>query len=328
MIKMKYVLASILFVQSLFGSNTLVNGSFESPVIGVTPPTPARVWSTDQIVNYYDTDVSGWETTASDHEIEFWKNGAQNVPAFEGNQFIELNANEEAAVFQDIPTIPGKKFNWFVAHRGRSGTDKAVVKVGPAGGALTVQKTMVDDNTAWGTYLGSYEVPAGQTTTRLQFEAVGGGTVGNFLDGFKVGPVVQYKMDECYWLGSPNTDVYDSSLNGSDGEAMNQAKIVTDDAVIHYAGLFDGVDDYISVTSIGALDFNQTMTMTLWVKPDNTSNTIILDRTHYDPNGTMDSGWNLGYFGNQVNFNIRIGGSIQIVSVSPIGWMMADGILL
>ena len=318
--KIKYIISSILFVQSLFAANTLVNGSFESPVIGVEPPVPTHVFVTDKIVDYNDSDVSGWQTTATDHQMEFWKDGASGVPAFEGTQFIELNANQVAAVYQDIPTIPGKKFNWFVAHRGRSGTDTAVVKVGPAGGALTVQKTMVDDNTAWGTYLGSYEVPAGQTTTRLQFEAVGGGTVGNFLDGFKVGPVVQYKMDECYWLGSPNTDVYDSSLNGSDGEAMNQAKIVTDDAVIHYAGLFDGVDDYISITSIGALDFNQTMTMTLWVKPDNTSNAIILDRTHYDPNGTMDSGWNLGYFGNQVNLNIRIGGSIQIVSVSPIGW--------
>ena len=327
----KTVLLLLLFAKMLFGVNTLVNGSFEQPVIGVEPPNHVKSWVGGKIVTYYDSDVNGWETTASDHEMEFWSNGAANVPAFEGNQFIELNANEVAAVYQDIPTIPGKKFNWFVAHRGRNGTDTAVVKIGPPGplGNGDIVVTMTDSNTAWGTYLGSYEVPAGQTVTRLQFEAVsaaGGQTIGNFLDGFKVGPVVQYKFDECYWLGSGHADVFDSSLNGADAEAMNGAQIETQEKIINHAGKFDGTDDYISSADIGALDFNQTLTFSLWVKPNNAQTVVLMDRSTKSMLQTVTSGWVLthtasgGFSQKSVVFSIVVDNQLQTVSLTPNGW--------
>jgi len=332
--KTRYALYAMLtlLASDLFCANTVVNGSFEQPVIGDEPPNHVRSWAGGKIVTYYDSDVNGWETTATDHEIEFWRDDA-GTP-FEGRQFIELNANQVAAVYQDIPTIPGKRFNWFVAHRGRSGVDTARVLIGPPGGPLSEVKQMVDDNDRWGTYLGSYAVPANQTVTRLQFEAVstasGNDTMGNFLDGFKVGPVVQYKMDECYWLGSGYEDVFDSSLNGADGEALNGAQIITDDAVVNHAGAFDGVDDYISVTSIGALDFNQTLTMTMWVKPSSEDTTVLLDRSHQSSNGwggtTMDQGFVLShtegsFFSNaKVDFTIVIDNTLQSVSLEPSAW--------
>ena len=326
------IMAALLLVSTMgWSANTLVNGSFEQPKIGDEPPNHVKSWAGGKIVTYKDSDVNGWETTATDHEIEFWRDDA-GTP-FEGRQFIELNANQVAAVYQDVPTIPGKKFNWFVAHRGRSGVDTARVLIGPPGGTLTEVRQMTDGKDRWGTYLGNYEVPAGQTVTRLQFEAVstasGNDTIGNFLDGFKVGPVVQYKMDECYWLGSGYEDVYDSSLNGADGEAMNGAKIVTDDAVINHAGSFDGEDDYISVTSIGAMDFNQTLTITLWVKPSTADTSILLDRSHVSSKGwstVMDQGFKIShtagsYFSNEsVVFNIVIDGTLQTLSLSPSGW--------
>jgi len=332
---MKQILIQIsfllLFVTNGFSSNIVVNGSFEQPVIGDEPPNHVKSWAGGKIVTYYDSDVNGWNTTASDHEIEFWSNAAGNP--FEGNQFIELNANQVAAVYQDIPTIPGKKFNWFVAHRGRNGVDTARVLIGSPNGTLTEVKKMVDDKDSWGTYLGSYEVPAGQTITRLQFEAVstasGNDTIGNFLDGFKVGPVVQYKMDECYWLGSNYEDVYDSSLNGADGTAMNGAKIVTDDAVINHAGFFDGDDDYISITSIGAMDFNQTLTITMWVKPANSETVTLLDRSHESTNGfstVMDKGFAIYHTAGSVisnatvSFAIVIDGNLQTIDLEPASW--------
>jgi len=313
----------ISLITSGWSANSLVNGGFESPVIGETPPDPVKSWVGGKVVTYYDTDVSGWETTATDHEIEFWSDGA-GTP-FEGKQFIELNANEVAAVYQDVPTIPGKKFNWFVAHRGRNGVDIARVLIGPASGNLSEVRQMEDDKDVWGTYLGSYEVPAGQTITRLQFEAVstasGNDTIGNFLDGFKVGPVAQYKMDECYWLGTPATDVFDSSLNGTDGEAMNGAHIVTDDAVINHAGSFDGSDDFIDVEDKG-LEFNETFTLTMWVKPASVRTDAIIEKFTDAFRLSDKKGWILSYdrdFGkDDLIFSMKIGGDVVDVKLTDL----------
>ena len=326
------LLGTICGLSLSWGTNTLVNGSFEQPVIGTTPPDPVKSWAGGKIVTYKDSDVNGWNTTASDHEIEFWSDAAGNP--FEGKQFIELNANEVAAVYQDVPTIPGKKFNWFVAHRGRSGVDTARVLIGSPNGSLVEVKTMIDDKDSWGTYIGSYEVPQGQSVTRLQFEAVstasGNDTIGNFLDGFKVGPVIQYKMDECYWLGSGHEDVFDSSLNGSNGEALNGAKIGTTDAIINHAGIFDGSDDYISVADASALDFNQTFTMTLWVKPQDDNTAVLLDRSTSSSSGwssSLNSGFRVSYkssgiFGGtkKVTLEVFVDGSLETVSLEPSSW--------
>jgi hypothetical protein len=328
----KIVFGILVSSYCLFGANTLVNGSFEQPLIGDEPPNHVKSWANGTIVTYYDSDVNGWETTATDHEIEFWSAAAGNP--FEGNQFIELNANQVAAVYQDVPTIPGKKFNWFVAHRGRSGVDTARVLIGPPDGPLQEVKTMIDDNDAWGTYLGSYEVPSGQTVTRLQFEAVstasGNDTIGNFLDAFKVGPVMQYKMDECYWLGSGTYDVYDSSLNGADGEALNGAQITKDDAIINNAGSFDGSDDYISVDDDGALDLNQTFTLAMWLKPSSDDSAVLIDHSHKTSSRfgttTIDKGWLLSYQASsrmsseKLSFEMVIDGTLESVEVEPDSW--------
>ena len=327
----KIVFGILVSSHCLFGVNALVNGSFEQPVLRTNPPSPVKRWFGGKIATYHDYDVNGWETTATDHEIEFWS-AAVGDP-FEGNQFIELNANQVAAVYQDVPTIPGKKFNWFVAHRGRSGVDTARVLMGPPNGPLHEVRIMKDNNSVWGAYLGSYEVPSGQTITRLQFEAVstatGNDTVGNFLDGFKVGPVLQYKMDECYWLGSGIYDVYDSSLNGADGESLNGASVIND-SIINSAGSFDGSDDYISIDDDGALDLNQTFTLTMWLKPSSDDSTVLIDHSHKTSSRygttTIDKGWLLSYNKSsyitnaKVSFEMAIDGTIESVEIEPDGW--------
>ncbi|WP_405085476.1 Ig-like domain-containing protein [Microbispora sp. NBC_01389] len=161
----------------------LVNGSFETPV-----------------VNRYDWNIPdastnpgvGWRTTASDRKLEFW-NSSSGVPAADGQQFAELNANEPSTLYQDVPTVPGTVMTWSLYHRGRAGTDVMRVLIG-APGATTAQTPdgaaspdISDGNTAWGRYTGTYVVPAGQTVTRFAFESVsaagGNPAVGNFLDG-------------------------------------------------------------------------------------------------------------------------------------------------
>ncbi|EUJ45557.1 immunoglobulin-like domain-containing protein [Listeria riparia] len=149
---------------------SLENGSFEQPAVKY------GTWET-----FDQSEVPGWKTTASDGLIEI-QNHNENRDAADGEQYAELNAYEASALYQDIPTTPGATVRWQVEHRGRHTTDTATVKFG-APGDLKLIDTMTTSVDAWKTYSGTYTIPAGQTTTRFQFEAVGGDpTNGNLLD--------------------------------------------------------------------------------------------------------------------------------------------------
>lgn len=104
-----------------------INKDFEQPDI------PQTGWPSFINAN----DVLGWGTTASDNIIEFWpnSNNGGGVQAYSGDQYIELNGNEQAGVYQDFETaLSGVVFNFSFAHRGRMGTDVCRVMAGPPGG--------------------------------------------------------------------------------------------------------------------------------------------------------------------------------------------------
>lgn len=166
---------------------TTINYSFESPDISGTSPS---------FLNH--NTVQGWRTTANDQVMEYWPAPNYiNVPAYEGNQFIELNANENQGtmgVYQDYATPQPTTFVVKFAHRGRQGTDTMKLLAGPADQPVTtyaqVGPNYTTSNAAW-VYYGAdnsitYTVPAGQTITRFYFQAVststGDTSVGNFLD--------------------------------------------------------------------------------------------------------------------------------------------------
>ncbi|MEV6809945.1 CARDB domain-containing protein [Streptomyces sp. NPDC051132] len=167
----------------------LVNGSFEEPAVTNFEILP------DASQTQASKRVPGWRTSASDHMIELWRSGFNGVPAAEGAQFAELNANEVATLYQDLPTTPGTKLYWRLYHRGRLGQDTMALDIG-APGSTVQQRTFTDGNTAWGYYTGTYTVPDGQTLTRFAFRSVsaagGNRGVGNFLDGvfFGTAPLV------------------------------------------------------------------------------------------------------------------------------------------
>lgn len=57
--------------------------------------------------------VDAWGTTNPSGNIEVWQNGnGYNIPAFSGNNFIELNSDGIGPVYQDIRTIPGSNLTW------------------------------------------------------------------------------------------------------------------------------------------------------------------------------------------------------------------------
>jgi LruC domain-containing protein len=132
-----------------------------------------------------ENNVDGWSTTATDSKVELWKSGFLGVPALNGRYFAELNATQNSALYQRICTSPGAEISWSVWHRGRAGTDTAVVRIGENLATATIETTMTTGNTAWVKYSGTYTVPFGQDDTYFIFEAVnaaGGISVGNFID--------------------------------------------------------------------------------------------------------------------------------------------------
>ncbi|WP_229663448.1 hypothetical protein, partial [Cloacibacterium rupense] len=194
---------------NLFSSR---NAGFEIPNITLAPYN-STTWTLVNQVN-----AGGWQTTAGDGLIEFWRSGFNGVPAAEGNQFVELNANVVSTLYQNF-ALSGNAgtITWSIKHRGRSGVDVANVRMGTSlANALAspVVATMSDGNTAWGTYTGSYNVVAGQTNLTIAFQSVssvGGASYGNFLDD------VQFVFSECIDTdgdGIPNSLDVDSDNDG------------------------------------------------------------------------------------------------------------------
>ncbi|MFF8030978.1 hypothetical protein [Streptomyces sp. NPDC016626] len=162
----------------------LVNGSFEEPAVTNYEVLP------DASQTQAPKRVPGWLTTASDHMIELWRSGFNGVPAADGVQLAELNANQVSTLYQDLPTTPGTKLYWRLYHRGRQGEDTMALDIG-APGSPVEQRRFTDGNTAWGYYTGTYTVPAGQTLTRFAFRSIsaagGNRSAGNLLDGIFFG---------------------------------------------------------------------------------------------------------------------------------------------
>lgn len=180
------------FAASAAPENLLLNPGFEEP-------------AGDGMV--LDSNFPGWQTTDIESTFEVWPHA---TPVAGDNQFIELNAYSAGSVYQDFATTPCATITWTLQHRARLvGTDVMNVAAGPAGGtgnegldilsATSKNGAEIDatteisdttategDDTTWGTWSGTYVVPADQTSTRLAFTAVssasGDTTAGNFLD--------------------------------------------------------------------------------------------------------------------------------------------------
>ena len=163
-------------------SDPFVNGSFETPVIG------ASTYSIEPTAN-----VTGWQTSAEPF-IEIWSTGFNGVPSAAGNQFAELNANLPGILYQTFCLNgAGGTIFWAIKHRGRAGTDTAYVKFGDnLANAIASSPlvTMVDGNTSWGSYSGTYAIPLGQTNIVLTFQAgptaSGSPSIGNFIDDVQI----------------------------------------------------------------------------------------------------------------------------------------------
>ena len=220
-----------------------------------------------------ESTLDGWETTSSDNLIEIWASGHNGVSSYEGSSHAEINATEDAQLYQDLVTVPGSEISWSIWHRGRSGQDTAIVLIGPVGGALTQVMEMKTGTSGWVNYSGIYTVPVGQTSTRFGLEstgvASGNATVGNFIDLFEVRVCLDSDEDglvDNLDLDSDDdgiSDIIEAEGTDSDGDGQVDYGTAGDPSTMTDAdsdGLFDSVDDQDSgsgggeVTSGTALD--------------------------------------------------------------------------
>jgi gliding motility-associated-like protein len=229
--------------------NLIVNGSFEQPAIAGSN------------VGYFtQSNVPGWLTTSTDTTIELWGNNFNGVPAYAGNQHAEINYTQMSALYQDVATVPGSILVWYFAHRGRSGVDVMQLRIGPAGNTQQ-QGQFSTGNTAWNVFSGSYIVPAGQTTTRFEFQAIstasGSPAAGNFIDDVAFydvlcladndGDGVPNSLD----LDSDNDGIYDLVEAGHTAtDANNDGRIDGPNASFGQNGLFSSLEtnDNINAT--------------------------------------------------------------------------------
>jgi|GEM_PF-292715 len=180
-----WVIAGCLALGLFQNANAnLINGGFEDPDFGPGP----------QFDLVHESTVPGWETTATDGRIEIWSNNFGSVPAYEGNQHAELNANQVSTLFQDLSGVAANStLGWQFAHRGRQGVDTMKFELtdlgvdnmlGGGDDATLFMQTVSDGNGAWGFYPGSGSLALGNTI-RLSFTSIsseGGAAIGNFLD--------------------------------------------------------------------------------------------------------------------------------------------------
>ena len=123
------------------GNNLLINPSFD----GVNANANYKYFSAANATDTTPTEGIGWSTTAFAREIEignFEKGNAYGITSVsdvsnkpyisDGEQFAELNADEESSLYQIVNTEPGKMYKWSLSHRGRDAIDTMALIIGPA----------------------------------------------------------------------------------------------------------------------------------------------------------------------------------------------------
>jgi len=162
------------------GDNVLVNASFESPVVsGCFDPLYCQ---------FPAENLDGWSTTSETQIIEIWRGGYLNVPAPDGSQLLELDAESQDTISQDVALPPLQLMYWSLLHRGRNDVETMEVRIGPPGATL-LQRSFSSDADAWYPFSGLYRVGPDEPLTRLELVSRSGTAEGNLVDAVVFAPV-------------------------------------------------------------------------------------------------------------------------------------------
>lgn len=197
----------------------LNNPSFET----FTPALATKQWVIGTNgYHFNEADVPGWSTTAPDGQIEIWESTFSGVPSQSGSAHMEINANQDALLYQSFATEGGDIVHWSIWHRGRGGIDTASVQLGASLTSLTQQDIMITGTNAWINYSGIYVVPDGQTQTLIAFESISTGSgsagSGNFIDNLQITRTADTDLDSSenhIDLDSDNDGISDLEESGT-----------------------------------------------------------------------------------------------------------------
>jgi hypothetical protein len=169
----------------------LINGGFEDPVIGIPNVT-------------IHATIPGWQTT-DPMGFEIWSNGANGIPPYDGNQFLEITTTgfSPVTLFQDVAGVGlGSLVGFEFAHRAREVvdtmnltiTDLGIDDVAGGGNDIVLfTKNYADGTAAWGFYTSASELPilALGNTMRFAYSSVATGLNhdGNWLDATSISAV-------------------------------------------------------------------------------------------------------------------------------------------
>jgi len=172
-----------------------VNPSFET---GSGIPYSAGTSMLESQINSSPT-IDGWYTNhppASGYTspIESWKgssNPDRNTPAQQGNYFVELNAYQQARLYQIVYLVNGENINWRYYHRARGsyGTQTLEFSIFSRDGSskiATINTHTASSIDAWDDVNGSYVFTGATGIYQIGFESITAGSAGNFLDNVTI----------------------------------------------------------------------------------------------------------------------------------------------
>ncbi|MGN0316754.1 MAG: InlB B-repeat-containing protein, partial [Lachnospira sp.] len=114
-------------VDETANTRKLMNGSFESE----------QTWS-KSYNSVKQSAVPYWNTTATDEYIEmFMTNTSSYIPNVkleptDDSYAVELNANEESTLYQNVVTSPSSIYSWGLDHGARTSADTMALVIGPS----------------------------------------------------------------------------------------------------------------------------------------------------------------------------------------------------
>ncbi len=241
---------------------SFLNPGFETPALTASNTANGCYRQLDETL------VPGWSTThpsqagsgdctapgaSSGRLIELWRTNFQGIPARQGNNYAELNAEASSRMFQNACLINGEQINWRFSHRGRGsatvrdvmdfnvGASLPIVRVGTtSNGAFNtpvasqgVVAAPTSGGNGWIDYTGAFAYGGATGTSSLGFESIstgsGSNTVGNFLDNIQIElrPFVEFVQPGSSTPESASSNRPTLRVNGTVFSAFNVTVVVT-----------------------------------------------------------------------------------------------------